>query len=72
MEREEDYADVIDQIKNIVKISTLSVRRKLNREHRRNCFEIFGFDFMLDHNCKPWLIEVNTNPCLSESSPLLE
>jgi hypothetical protein len=27
---------------------------------------------MLDVNCKPWLIEVNTNPCIEESSRLLE
>ena len=27
---------------------------------------------MLDHECNPYLIEVNTNPCLEESSPLLQ
>lgn len=27
---------------------------------------------MLDYECNPWLIEVNTNPCLEESSPLLQ
>jgi hypothetical protein len=27
---------------------------------------------MLDEECKPWLIEVNTNPCLEESSPVLQ
>ena len=27
---------------------------------------------MVDSELKPWLIEVNTNPCLEESSPLLE
>ena len=32
-----------------------------------------GYDFMVDEvECKPWLIEVNNNPCLEESSPLLE
>lgn len=30
----------------------------------QNNFEIFGFDFMLDNKLKPWLIEINTNPCL--------
>lgn len=27
---------------------------------------------MLDINLRPWLIEINTNPCLELSSPLLE
>ena len=33
--------------------------------------EIFGYDFMVDANLRPWLIEVNTNPCLEESNQLL-
>ena len=33
--------------------------------------EIFGYDFMVDSAMKPWLIEVNTNPCLAESNQLL-
>lgn len=35
-------------------------------------FEILGYDFMLDENFKVYLIEVNTNPCLETSSPLLQ
>jgi hypothetical protein len=27
---------------------------------------------MVDADLKVWLIEVNTNPCLEESSPILE
>lgn len=34
-------------------------------------FEIFGLDFMLDESLRPWLIEINTNPCLELSSNLL-
>ena len=33
--------------------------------------EVFGLDFMIDDEFKPYLIEVNTNPCLELSSPLL-
>jgi len=29
-------------------------------------------DFMIDDCLKPWLIEINTNPCLELSCPLLE
>lgn len=35
-------------------------------------FELFGFDFLVDSDYKTWLLEVNTNPCLEESSPLLQ
>jgi hypothetical protein len=36
-----------------------------------NNFEIFGLDFMIDSEFNIWLIEVNTNPCLELSCPLL-
>ena len=39
--------------------------------NRKFNFQIFGYDFMIDQGGYPWLIEVNTNPCLEESSKLL-
>ena len=48
-----------------------ATKHKRNPKMRTNCFELFGFDFMLDEDMRCWLIEVNTNPCLEESSPLL-
>ncbi len=63
--------DIFPQIRNLVKKSMLATRKRLNPENRRNTFEIFGYDFMIDSDFAVWLIEVNTNPCLEESSGLL-
>lgn len=63
--------DIWAQIKNIVRKSMLAVKRKLNCANRKYCFEIFGYDFLVDADFNVWLIEANTNPCLEESSELL-
>lgn len=39
---------------------------------RKHTFELYGFDFILNSDFKIYLIEVNTNPCLEESSNLLK
>ena len=34
------------------------------------CFEVLGFDIMIDHYLRPWLIEVNHLPSFGTDSPL--
>ena len=36
----------------------------IKTESVRKSFELFGYDFMVDEDLRPWLIEVNTNPYL--------
>ena len=71
-----DYEDILSKIKDLVIKAIISVEpllaNNLNRASRNRhlCFEVFGFDVIIDQNLKPWLLEVNVLPSLSSSSPL--
>ena len=64
----ETYRDLLPQMKNLIQKSVYSVRKTIDPEKRKFCFELFGYDFIVDEDFNTWLIEVNTNPCLEESS----
>jgi hypothetical protein len=63
---------ILPKMKYFAAMTMAAVKRRLNPNKRRQCFEIFGYDYIIDSDFNVWLIEVNTNPCIEESSNLLK
>ena len=63
--------EIINKVSEIIILSFNSVKKKINPNAQKGCFEIFGYDFMFDVDLNPFLIEINTNPGLEISSPLI-
>lgn len=58
-------------MKQLITLTMYSIKDKININSRPQCFEIFGYDFLIDCDFYVWLIEANTNPCIEESSAML-
>eukprot|EP01033_Poteriospumella_lacustris_P014289 gene14290-10213_t len=41
-------------------------------EHRKNSWELYGFDFMVDDDYNAWLIEINSSPACDYSTKVTE
>ena len=70
-----NYDYVFAQVKDVIVKTLIAVEPAINANlqkcpgNRTSCFELFGFDILIDAKLKPWLLEVNILPSLSSSSP---
>ena len=50
-------------IQNLIIKTLLSVHKVIIND--KHCFELYGFDILLDSALKAWLIEVNASPSMT-------
>ncbi|RXG51338.1 Tubulin polyglutamylase TTLL5 [Armadillidium vulgare] len=71
-----DTGALMRGIEDVIIKSILSASYQMNTAtnmfvpHSRNCFELYGFDILIDSHLKPWVLEVNLSPSLNMDQPL--
>jgi hypothetical protein len=69
-----NFQKVFTQVKSLIIKTLISVENTIvhnvqkNPTTRNNCFELYGFDILVDAQMLPWVLEVNVLPSLSSSS----
>lgn len=71
-----DHKSIFAKIDSLVIKTLISIEPQvftamnMHVRHANNCFQLFGFDVLIDQDLKPWLIEVNLGPSLGCDSAL--
>jgi tubulin polyglutamylase TTLL9 len=55
--------DLFTEMEALVVRSLMSVQKVMIND--KHCFELYGYDILIDDNLKPWLLEVNASPSLT-------
>lgn len=73
---ESNYKFMFDRMEDIIVKTIISAENTMFKaahncvKYRDSCFEVLGFDFLLDSYMNPWLLEVNTSPSFATDSKL--
>ena len=63
--------EIFPKIKKQTALSVSACKPTLCKSTFPRSFELLGYDYMIDDQFEPTLIEINSNPCLETSCPLL-
>lgn len=71
-----DTASLMQSIEDVIIKSIFACSQsivsacKMFVPNQNNCFELYGFDILIDNTLRPWLLEVNLSPSLGIDTPL--
>ncbi|PFH31299.1 Tubulin-tyrosine ligase family protein [Besnoitia besnoiti] len=65
---EERVNELMLQIQQLMLKPLIAVSKVMMND--KHCFELYGYDIIIDSQLKPWLLEVNASPSLTASTQL--